>query len=146
MQQLLPSSGNFQSISDEDLTILMDCDIIWCVLEQGFNHDTVRETLCQKLEQTGLPYFSVDECINDVSNNIENKFQNINRNLLQSRMRMEEPNESPNQSLEEPNESPNQSLEEPNLSAASNLGELEEQNFICKICMDDVVHVLSIQI
>ncbi|CAL4065035.1 unnamed protein product, partial [Meganyctiphanes norvegica] len=54
------------SITDAELDRLMELDIPRAVLGMGFPQRTVRATLKQKLEQTGLPFFSLEPCIEAV--------------------------------------------------------------------------------
>lgn len=61
------SSSSVRSIvSDRELDVLMDLDIIKSVLLMGFPKEKVRFALRRKLEQTGLPFFSLEACIEAV--------------------------------------------------------------------------------
>ncbi|KAG7156520.1 death-associated inhibitor of apoptosis 2-like 2, partial [Homarus americanus] len=55
-----------QTISESELDPLMELDIIRAVLNMGFPQDKVRAALHRKLEQTGLPFFSLEPCIEAV--------------------------------------------------------------------------------
>lgn len=61
-----PTSGGPRRITDAELDRLMELDIPRAVLGMGFPQRTVRATLKQKLEQTGLPFFSLEPCIEAV--------------------------------------------------------------------------------
>ena len=60
------SSGRFKSISDVDLEPLMDSDIIQAVTVMGLPQPNIRRALRQKLEQTGMPFFCLESCIEAV--------------------------------------------------------------------------------
>ena len=63
-QKLVPSSGKFKRLSENDLEILMkELDVIKYVKDMNFSHDKIREALKNKLERTGIPFFTLDSCI-----------------------------------------------------------------------------------
>lgn len=53
-------------VSENELDHLMELDIIRAVVAMGFPQDKVRAALRRKLEQTGLPFFSLEPCIEAV--------------------------------------------------------------------------------
>nr|XP_045612278.1 death-associated inhibitor of apoptosis 1-like [Procambarus clarkii]XP_045612279.1 death-associated inhibitor of apoptosis 1-like [Procambarus clarkii]XP_045612280.1 death-associated inhibitor of apoptosis 1-like [Procambarus clarkii]XP_045612281.1 death-associated inhibitor of apoptosis 1-like [Procambarus clarkii]XP_045612282.1 death-associated inhibitor of apoptosis 1-like [Procambarus clarkii]XP_045612283.1 death-associated inhibitor of apoptosis 1-like [Procambarus clarkii]XP_04561228 len=53
-------------ISENELNPLMELDIIRAVISMGFPQDKVRAALRRKLEQTGLPFFGLEPCIEAV--------------------------------------------------------------------------------
>lgn len=69
-----PASSNASSksvpvknvITETELNPLMELDIIRAVLAMGFPQDKVRAALRRKLEQTGLPFFGLEPCIEAV--------------------------------------------------------------------------------
>ena len=54
------------NITEEELYTLMQLDVIGAILAMGFPKDKVRATLCRKLEQTGMPFFNLETCIEAV--------------------------------------------------------------------------------
>lgn len=54
------------AVSENELDHLMELDIIRAVVAMGFPQDKVRAALCRKLVQTGLPFFSLEPCIEAV--------------------------------------------------------------------------------
>lgn len=65
------SSAGARTLSDQDLDPLMDLDIIRGVLGMGFPTHTVREALKEQVEQTGMPFFSMEPCIEAVLQKME---------------------------------------------------------------------------
>ncbi|XP_063603118.1 baculoviral IAP repeat-containing protein 2-like [Penaeus indicus] len=55
-----------QSISEQELDLLMSLDIAKGVLRLGFPSYIVRATLKDRVEQTGEPYISIEPCLEDV--------------------------------------------------------------------------------
>nr|WAS29203.1 inhibitor of apoptosis protein 1 [Eriocheir hepuensis] len=53
-------------ITESEIDPLMELDIIKATLEMGFPADKVRPALRRKLEQTGLPFFNLEACIEAV--------------------------------------------------------------------------------
>lgn len=60
------SSLTRQTITERELDPLMELDIIKATLAMGFPADKVRPALRRKLEQTGLPFFNLEACIEAV--------------------------------------------------------------------------------
>ncbi|KAG0722737.1 E3 ubiquitin-protein ligase XIAP [Chionoecetes opilio] len=54
------------TITEQELDPLMELDIIKATLAMGFPADKVRVALRKKLEQTGLPFFRLETCIEAV--------------------------------------------------------------------------------
>ena len=65
-QKVAASSGKFKPISETDLDLLMESDITSAVKDMGFSLDKIRLALRHKLEQTGMPFFSLEPCIEAV--------------------------------------------------------------------------------
>ena len=59
------SSGKFKSISDADLDVLMESDIIKAVSDMGFEKCNIRPALRRRLERTGMPFLGgkLDDCV-----------------------------------------------------------------------------------
>ncbi|KAK7070951.1 hypothetical protein SK128_024227 [Halocaridina rubra] len=66
LKKAAASSGHFKQIKESDLDMLMKLDIIQAVSAMGFPVQTIRKALRQKLEQTGLPFFSLEPCIESI--------------------------------------------------------------------------------
>ncbi|XP_042857633.1 death-associated inhibitor of apoptosis 2-like [Penaeus japonicus] len=73
------SSGS-RTVSDKDLDPLMDLDIIRGVLGMGFPPHIVRAALKDHVQKTGMPYFSMEPCIEAVLQKMEEE----TRRTLQS--------------------------------------------------------------
>ncbi|KAK3866346.1 hypothetical protein Pcinc_028114 [Petrolisthes cinctipes] len=58
-----PVSSVRSTVSDRELETLMELDIIKSVMVMGFPKEKVSVALRRKLEQTGLPFFSLEACI-----------------------------------------------------------------------------------
>ena len=68
-QKLVPSSGKFKRLSDDDLEILTkELDVTRYVKDMDFSYDKIREALKNKLERTGIPFFTLDSCIEAILN------------------------------------------------------------------------------
>lgn len=65
-RKVLASSGQFKPLNDNDLEPLMKLDIMQAISGMGFPIETIRKALRRKLEQTGLPFFSLEPCIEAV--------------------------------------------------------------------------------
>lgn len=65
-QKVAASSGRFKPLSETDLDPLMESDIIKAVKDMGFSLDKIRLALRRKLEQTGMPFLSLEPCIEAV--------------------------------------------------------------------------------
>ncbi|KAA0184250.1 hypothetical protein HAZT_HAZT011953 [Hyalella azteca] len=53
-------------ITDEQLDVLMDLDVQRAVLEMGFARPAVKRALRYKIEETGVPFFNLETCIERV--------------------------------------------------------------------------------
>lgn len=53
-------------ITDTQLNILMELDIMKAVLEMGFSLRAVKKALRQKIEETGVPFFNLETCTEKV--------------------------------------------------------------------------------
>ncbi|KAF2363280.1 BIR repeat [Trinorchestia longiramus] len=53
-------------VTDSQLSVLMELDIQKAVLEMGFKLPAVRKALRQKIEETGVPFFNLETCIERV--------------------------------------------------------------------------------
>jgi hypothetical protein len=76
-QKLNASSGQFKSISDNDLEVLMESDVIKGVNDMEFSLDKIRLALKEKLEKTGIPFFNFETCIEMVLKIMETDTQEI---------------------------------------------------------------------
>ena len=65
-QKLDDSNGKFKPLLDTDLDILMESDVIKATMDVGFDWDKTRLALRQRLEQTGVPFFNLDQCVEAV--------------------------------------------------------------------------------
>lgn len=61
-----PAAKALTRITEQELDPLMELDIIKATLGMGFPTDKVRAALRRKLEQTGLPFFRLETCIEAV--------------------------------------------------------------------------------
>lgn len=66
-----PISSSRHTVTDEDLDRLMDLDIIRGVLGMGFPTHIVRAALRDHVQETGMPYFSMEPCIEAVLKKME---------------------------------------------------------------------------
>ncbi len=81
-QQKNKSSGCFNSISENDLDVLMESDIVKEVEAMGFPTMKIRTIFKQKLEQTGIPFFNLDSCIELVLKDMkEETTENVTENV-----------------------------------------------------------------
>ncbi|XP_037795023.1 baculoviral IAP repeat-containing protein 3-like [Penaeus monodon] len=60
------SPTEVQSVSEQELDLLMSLDVVKCVLEMGYPSCIVRACLKDRVEQTGEPYFVIEPCLEDV--------------------------------------------------------------------------------
>ena len=72
-QKVIPSSGRFNPISDNDLELLMESDIIKTVKNIGYLLNDICLALRQKLAQTGMPFFNIQCCLEAVMRQEEAK-------------------------------------------------------------------------
>lgn len=63
---LRSQSTSSASITEQEFDILMELDNIKATLAMGFPNDKVRAALRKKLEQTGVPFFRLETCIEAV--------------------------------------------------------------------------------
>lgn len=74
------SSAAARTVNDQDLDRLMDLDIIRGVLGMGFPTHIVRAALRDHVQETGMPYFNMEPCIEAVLQKMEEE----TRRTLQS--------------------------------------------------------------
>lgn len=63
-------------ISDNELNILMESDIIKHVVQIGFPLDKVQNALRQKIEKSGEPFYGIESCIESVLQYMEEEARN----------------------------------------------------------------------
>ena len=62
----VPSSGQFKPINENDLDELMKSDVTHSAAIMGFPPPNIRTALRQKLQKTGMPFFSIEQCMEAV--------------------------------------------------------------------------------
>ena len=59
-------SGNFNTLTETDIDTLMENDIIKSVVNMDFSFVNIRTAFCRNLKLTGLPFLSLESCIEAV--------------------------------------------------------------------------------
>ena len=131
------NASNFKLLSDEDLNCLMQGDVIDVIRGMGYSEHIVRKTLRIKLERTGLPFFSVDKCIEQVLIQLEEESKRLN-DLVQLAEESKIFNDLVQPACSPTTEPALMSTRE---DAAEELARIK-QSRTCKICMDKEISMV----
>lgn len=132
-----PSSEQFEwRLRECDLNVLMESDIIKKVIDMKFSPDDVKFVLRQKVERTGMPFFSLDSCVDSLMQRMEDNVVDIdkyegdpdpqpNEEIYHFPLRRiqtnhdDHPSTSTSSSTSSPNDSDNTTISNPRTSTSS---------------------------
>ena len=121
----------FHSLSYNDLNqLLRTSDILRYVQGMGYPRYAIEVAVTQRLEKTGLPFFSVEECVKSVK---ERQIEIVTDAKIESKQEKVIPQ---GVILEKHLSLIN------NSSSSSSSSSLENEKYLCKICMDAKIEIV----